>query len=171
MSITRCILRWGLVSGLALGGVTLLVGPERVSAGLSMIRSKCQGVVDSAISDPVALRHQLEGLAKQYPDRIGQVRGEIAEVDHQLGQFERDMESSKRVVTMTTEDLGQLKTLVARAEASAKETNRPVALRFEGAKFNIDEAYNEARRINNVKATYQDRFANDQQQHAFLTEQ
>src|SRR5689334_25055774 len=40
MSITRCILRWGLVSGLALGGVTLLVGPERVSAGLSMIRCK-----------------------------------------------------------------------------------------------------------------------------------
>lgn len=171
MSITRCILRWGLVSGLALGGVTLLVGPERVAAGLSMIRSKAQGVVDNAISDPVALRHQLQGLAEQYPDRIGQVRGEIAEVDHQLGQFERDMEISKRVVAMTTEDLGQLKSLVARAESSVKETNRPVALRFEGVKFNIDEAYNEARRINNVKATYQDRFANDQQQFAFLTEQ
>lgn len=171
MCITRSLLRWGLVGGLALGGMTLLVGPERVAAGLSVLRHKAQNVVDSAVSDPVAMRRQLEGLSRQYPDRIAEVRGEVAEVEHQLTQFNRDIEIAQRVVAMTTEDLGQLKTLVARAEDSVKSTSRPVAIRFEGQKFNIDEAYNEARRINNVRGTYQDRLASDQQQVTFLTQQ
>jgi len=171
MCITRSIMRWGLVSGLALGGVTLLVGPERVSAALSQVRSKAQGVVDKVVSDPVAMRRQLEGLAKQYPDRIAEVRGEIAEVEHQLGQYSRDIDISNRVVAMTAQDLGQLKTLVTRAESSAKETSRPVSIRYQGAKLNIDDAYNEARRINNVRGTYQDRLAADQQQVAFLSQQ
>ncbi len=169
--ITRCVLRWGLISGLALGGVTLLVGPERVAMGLSQARMKAQSVFESCVDDPVALRRQLEGLAKQYPDRIAEVRGEIAEVEHQLGQFNRDVEIATRVVAMTTEDLNQLKTLVARAEESAKSAVRPVAIRFEGAKFNIDEAYNEARRINNLRGTYQDRLAHDHQQITFLSQQ
>lgn len=171
MCITRSLLRWGLVGGLALGGMTLLVGPERVSAGLSMIRSKAQSCVDSAVSDPVAMRRQLEGLAKQYPDRIAEVRGEVAEVEHQLAQFSRDTEIANRVVAMATQDLGELKTLVARAEESVKTTARPVAIRFSGQKLNVEEAYNEARRINNVRGTYQDRLAADQQQVTFLTQQ
>jgi len=171
MCITRSLLRWGLVGGLALGGMTLLVGPDRVAAGLSVLRHKAQNVVDSAVSDPVAMRRQLEGLSKQYPDRIAEVRGEMAEVDHQLTQFTRDIEIAQRVVAMTTDDLGQLKTLVTRAEDSVKTTARPVAIRFEGQKFNLDEAYNEARRINNVRGTYQDRLASDQQQVTFLTQQ
>lgn len=171
MCITRSILRIGLVGALALGGVTLLVGKDRVAAGISMIRSKAQNVVDTCVDDPVALRRQLEGLAGQYPDRIAEVRGEVAEVDHQLAQFTRDVEIATRVVAMTTEDLGQLKELVARAEDSAKSTARPVSIRFEGVKFDVEQAYTEARRINTVRGTYQDRIAHDNQQIAFLTQQ
>ena len=171
MCITRSLLRWGLVGGLALGAVTLLVGPERVAASLSMIRSKAQSVVDSTVSDPVAMRRQLEGLAKQYPDRIAEVRGEVAQVSMQLAQYNHDIEIANRVVAMTTDDLGNLKTLVTRAEESTKTTARPVAIRYQGVKFNVDEAYNEARRINNVRGTYQERLASDQQQVAFLTQQ
>jgi chromosome segregation ATPase len=171
MCITRSILRIGLVGALALGGVTLLVGKDRVAAGISMIRSKAQNVVDNCVDDPVALRRQLQDLAGQYPDRIAEVQGEVGEVDHQLKQFTRDVEIASRVVAMTSEDLGQLKELVARAEESAKTTARPVSIRFEGVKFDVEQAYNEARRINNVRGTYQDRIANDNQQIAFLTEQ
>jgi chromosome segregation ATPase len=171
MSITRSLIRWGLIGGVALGAVTLLVGPERVSASLSVLRSKAQGIVDKCVDDPVALRRQLQDLAKQYPDRIAKVRGELAAVEHQMSVFTEDIDKSTRVVAATTQDLGQLKVLVSRAEESAKQTARPVAIRFEGVKFNIDEAYNEARRINNVRMTYQDRLASDKQQLAFLTQQ
>lgn len=171
MGFTCGILRYGVIGALALGGVTLLVGRERVANGISQIRHHAQNVVDSCVDDPVALKRQLENLADQYPDRIAEVRGEIAEVDHQLGEFERDVEVSQRVVAMTTEDLSELKELVARAEAEARSGTRKVAIRYEGVRFDLDEAYNEGRRINNVRNTYDDRMAHDQVQIKFLNEQ
>jgi chromosome segregation ATPase len=156
---------------LALGGATLLLGPERVCGAFDMVRGKAQSLVDSAVSDPVAMRRQLEGLAKQYPDRIAEVRGEVAQVEHQIGQYAHDIEIAKRVVAMTTNDLGQLKALVSRAEESVQTTARPVSIRFGGTTFKVDEAYNEARRLNTVRGTYQDRMAADQQQLTFLTQQ
>ena len=54
--ITRCILRWGLISGLALGGATLLIGPERVGAGFHQLQSKARGVVDQYMDNPTAMR-------------------------------------------------------------------------------------------------------------------
>lgn len=167
MAITRCILRWGLIGGLALGGATLLVGPERVTAGFAHLQSKAQGVIDDMVDDPVALRRQLEQLAEQYPNRISKVRGELAEVEHQIAQFDRDVEISKRVVAMTTDDLRQLKTLVAQAEGKA----RNASFHFEGVRFNVEQAYTEAGRINHVRKTYQDRLAHDEQQMNFLTQQ
>jgi len=169
--ITRGIIRWGLIGGLGLAGVTLLVGPERVSACIAQLRSQAQGVVDSCVDDPIALRRQLESLAGEYPDRISAVRGELAEVQHQVDQFDRDVQVSQRVIAMTNDDLNELKTLVAKAEATANSSARPVSIRFEGSRFDVQEAYNEARRINNVRGTYQDRLAHDTQQLKFLNEQ
>jgi phage shock protein A len=171
MAITRCILRWGLVSGLALGGATLLVGPNHMKAGFAHLQAKAQNVVDELVDDPIALRNQLEDLADQYPERIGEVRGEVAEVTHQIAQFERDVDIASRVVAMTTDDLHQLKTLVAQAEAKQNTTARPASFHFEGVRFNIEGAYTEAGRINHVRKTYQDRLAHDEQQLNFLSQQ
>ena len=170
MCITRCIVRWGLISGLALGGVALLF-PDHAKACLAMVRGHAQSAVDRFVSDPVALRLQLEGLSKEYPNRIADVRGEMAEVEHQIAQFTRDIEIAQRVVAMTTKDLDELGTLVARAEESAKTTTRPVSIRYSGTKFNLDEAYNEGRRIQHVRTSYDQRQAHDQQQLNFLTQQ
>jgi phage shock protein A len=169
--ITRCIIRWGLIGGLALGGATLLIGQERMSDGFAQIRVKAQNCVDDLVDNPIALRRQLEQLADEYPERIAEVRGEMAGVDHQLALIGKDMDLSKRVVAMTTDDLRQLKTLVAQAEAKQASTTRNVSLRFEGNRFNVDEAYAEASRINHLRVSYKDRFAHDQQQFDFLTEQ
>lgn len=169
-SIPRFIIRWGLISGLALGGVTLLIGPERVSAGLAHVRAKAQSVVDLAVDNPAALRRQLDKLADEYPDRIAVVRGELAEVEHQLTQFDRDTEVAGRVVAMTTDDLGDLRTLITKAE-NVESNGRPVAVRFEGVRFNLDQAYGEARRINHVRNTYRDRLACNVQQTSLLDQQ
>jgi len=183
--IPRFVLRWGLISALALGGATLLIGPERVAAGLACVRTKAQSVVDRAVDNPLALRRQLQDLADEYPDRIARVQGEIAEVDHQLAQFDRDTEISARVVAMTTDDLSDteisarvvamttddlsnLKTLITRAEGVE---GRAVYVRFDGVRFGIDQAYSEARRINNVRVTYDDRLSCNQQQLQLLSQQ
>src|SRR5262245_17376009 len=107
----RCFVRWGLISALALGGATLLIGPERVAAGLANVRSKAQGLVDQAMDKPTVMRHQLEKLAAEYPKRIGKVRAEVAEVNRQIAAFDRDSQVANRVVAMTTNDLGELQTL------------------------------------------------------------
>ncbi|TVQ53602.1 MAG: hypothetical protein EA377_07665 [Phycisphaerales bacterium] len=169
--ITRSVIRWGLFAGIALGGVTLLVGPERVAAGFDQIRSYAQKTVDSKISDPVALRRQLSRLADEYPSRIAEVRGEVAEVNHQLGQIERDVEIAERIIAMTTDDLKRLKTLVTRAENEQEAKARPVSIRFDGVRYNVEQAYYEARRINNVRTGYLDRLEQDRQQYKFLNEQ
>jgi phage shock protein A len=166
--IPRFVLRWGLISALALGGATLLIGPERVAAGLACVRTKAQSVVDRAVDNPLALRRQLQDLADEYPDRIARVQGEIAEVNHQLSQFDRDSEISARVVAMTTDDLSNLKTLITRAEGVE---GRAVYVRFDGVRFGIDQAYGEARRINNVRVTYDDRVSCNQQQLQLLSQQ
>jgi chromosome segregation ATPase len=164
--VTRCIFRWGLISTLALGGATLLIGPERVGAGLAHVRAKAQSVIDGAMDNPVALRRQLVALAEEYPQRIARVQGEIAEVNHQIGQFDRDSEVATRVVAMTTEDLGELKTLITRAQ---EVEGRPVYVRFEGVRFGVDQAYSEARRIQSVRTSYGDRLACNRQQLEVLT--
>ena len=169
--ITRSVIRWGLFAGIALGGTTLLVGPERVAAGFDQIRSYAQKTVDSKISDPVALRRQLSRLADEYPSRIAEVRGEIAEVNHQLGQIERDVEIADRIIAMTTDDLKRLKTLVTRAENEQEAKARPVSIGFDGVRYNLEQAYHEARRINNVRTGYLDRREQDRHQYKFLNEQ
>lgn len=173
--ITRGIVRWGLISAVALGGATLVLGKQRMLAGLSHVKTQAQHAVDARLGvdmdDPAALRSHLAKLADQYPDRIAEVRGELAEVDHQIAQFERDAEVSRRVVAMTTGDLSELKALVARAEAEVDRTVRPVKISFEGSHLDLDEAYAEGVRINKVRSTYADRIAQNEFQLDFLDEQ
>ena len=165
---SRCILRWGLVTGLALGGVTLLVGPERVAAGLACVRAKAQSVFDSVSDDPLVLRRQLQELGNEYPHRIAKVRGEIAEVDKQVAQFHEDSEVAQRVIAITTEDLMELKTLITRAE---RISDRPVFIRFEGIRFDCDQARSEARHIAQIRLNYTDRLATNDQQLGVLQQQ
>jgi phage shock protein A len=166
--IPRFVLRWGLISALALGGATLLIGPDRVAAGLSCVRAKAQSVVDRAVDSPVALRRQLQALADEYPDRIATVQGEIAEVNHQIGQYERDTEIAARVVSLTSDDLTELKTLITRAEGV---DGRPVYVRFDGVRFALDQAYSEAKRINSVRVSYGDRLTCNETQLDLLSQQ
>jgi chromosome segregation ATPase len=164
----RTFVRWGLISALALGGATLLIGPERVAGGLAHIRAKAQSVVDQAVDKPTAMRHQLEKLAAEYPKRIGKVRAEVAEVDRQISQFDRDSQVAARVVAMTTNDLDELQSLIAKAE---QVEGKPVYVRFQSVRFGLDDAYGEARRINKVKLSYADRVACNEQQLGLLKQQ
>jgi len=169
--ITRSLFRWGLIGALVLGGTTWLIGGDQVAAGLAQLRNQARDVVTAYVDEPTALRNQLQQLAEQYPDRIATVQGEIAEVKHQLAEFEHNTELARRVVAMTNEDLHDLKALVTRAESKAQSTSRPVSLRFDGVRFSINEAYTEANRINKVRQAYADRLAQGEKQIEFLHKQ
>ena len=168
---SRFIVRWGIIGGLAVGGITLLVGPQRVMACLDQIRQEANTVVENLVDDPVALRRQLDDLAKQYPHRIAEVRGEIARLEQQLEQFLRDEQISIRVVELTSVDLQVLRDLVDEAESMFTSGGGSVSIRFEGVRYDLESAYTEGRRIRTVRANYEDRLASDRRQMELLNEQ
>lgn len=176
--VSRGIIRWGLISGLALGGLVLVFGHKPVAAGLAAMRDKAQTTIDGWVDEPTALRRQLAEMADQYPDRIAKVRGELAQVNSQIDQFERDSEVSRRVISLATDDLSQLKELLTRAESelgvqsgSGAVAVSQVVVRFEGTRFDMDEAYQEARRINEVRLGYADRLATNENNLQVLSQQ
>ncbi len=171
--IGKSIFRWGLVGGLVVGGLALVSPGFRHAAGtaVAQVKHKATDVINSCVDDPVALRHQLASLAEEYPERIQEVKSELAKVDTQLAELNRDTEIAQRVVAMTTEDLSDLKRLVQRAEDEMNSGVRSVAIRYEGVRYNLSEAYAEAEHVNTVRNTYRDRLAADEQQVKFLNEQ
>ena len=167
---SRFIVRWGIIGGLALGGITLLVGPQRVMACIDQLREEANSVVENLVDDPIALRRQLDTLAGEYPKRIAEVHGEIARLNLQLEQFIRDEKISIRVVELTTVDLEVLRDLVEGAEATTRPNSR-ATVRFEGVRYDLDGAYSEGRRIRTVKSNYEDRLASDRRQMQLMGEQ
>lgn len=167
---SRFIVRWGIIGGLALGGITLLVGPQRVMACIDQLREEANSVVERLVDDPVALRRQLDDLAKQYPARIAEVGGEISRLNQQLERFGRDEHIALRVVQLTTLDLEVLRDLVEEAESTTVLNSTP-SIRFDGVRYDLDGAYSEGRRIRTVRANYEDRLASDRRQMELMGEQ
>jgi chromosome segregation ATPase len=167
---SKALLRWGLVSAAIVGGTTILVGPERVAAGFDQVRTMASHVFEDFVDDPVALRRQLQGLADQYPDRITEVRSEIAQIDIQIDQLNHDNEVADRVIALTSDDLEEIRVAVVDAEISM-EAGQKVAIRRGSFKVNVNQARSEARRIAGIKANYQDRLNSNDQQVTLISNQ
>jgi len=170
MTICKSITRWTIVTGLALGGITLIIGPDRVFAAFGTIQTQANAIVDQYIDveEAQALRGRLHELAEAYPDRIAEIRGEVARVETQLDQFAHDADVARRVVAMTGSDLEQLAMKVQTAERGSLRT---VSLVPGDAGVNIDVAYREGHRIKGIRETYQERLVSDQRQVGMLETQ
>jgi predicted RNase H-like nuclease (RuvC/YqgF family) len=170
MTLCKTIVRWTIVAGLALGGITLIIGPERVEAAFGAIQTQATALVDEYIDveEAQALRSRLHELAEAYPDRIAEIRGEVARVETQLEQFAHDADVARRVVAMTGADLEQLALKVQSAERGGVRT---VSLVSGDAGVNLDVAYREGRRIKGIHETYQERLVSDQRQITMLETQ
>ncbi|MBX3354547.1 MAG: hypothetical protein KF724_02485 [Phycisphaeraceae bacterium] len=163
MCVTRSLLRWSLIAGLGLGAVALVVGPQRVGAAMAQIRSWGQNTVDRFVEDPVALRRQLEQLGAEYPGRIGQLRGEMAQLDRQIHQLEQDCEISRRVVAMTTADLDQVDAALAGSS--------PAVVRTRLGSSDGSSLRAEAKRIQQIRGSHQDRLHGGERQLTMLRDQ
>ncbi|MEE2681830.1 MAG: hypothetical protein VX641_05600 [Planctomycetota bacterium] len=167
---TKHVVRWGLITAVVVGGTTVLIGPDRVAAGFDQVRALVANTVDEFVDDPVALRRQLRGLADQYPDRIAEVRGELSEIDVQIGQLNHDTDVARRVVTLTDGDLDLLKERLADSTAGSTEGQK-VMIRRGSFEVSLDQARSEGRRIASIRSAYQDRIIGNEQQAALLARQ
>ena len=167
---TKHVVRWGLITAVVVGGTTVLIGPDRVAAGFDQIRSLATATFDDFVDDPVALRRQLKGLADQYPDRIAEVRGELSEIDVQIGQLVHDSDVAQKVVALTSSDLDQMKERLAEASINQPEGQK-VMIRRGSFDVGLDQVRSEGRRIAGIRSAYQDRLIGNDQQVALLDRQ
>ena len=90
------------------GGTAMLVGPERVGAMADQVQGQLQLHFDHNIDDPVAMRRQIAEVAKEYPERIRAVRGDLRTLQEEVARLEREQAVSKRVVALVDQDLAAL---------------------------------------------------------------
>jgi hypothetical protein len=155
MGLLKPVIWVGVAGALAAGTAVAVMGGPRAHALFSQTRAKINASIDSNISDPIALRQQLRELESQYPGRIAEVRGDLAELTSQIGQLEREQKISARVVEMADADLGQLKTLIARGEdARAGDGFALVRVRFGDESLDLEDAYGKANQLSQLRSAY-----------------
>lgn len=146
---------WISVAGtLATGTAFAVMGPHRAHALVSSVQGKINASIDSRIDDPVALRQQLRELESQYPGRIAEVEGDLAELRSQISELEHDRTISVRVAQIASADLGQMKSLLAKAQTAQSDSGAIVRVRFGDESLNMNQAYSKANQLGDLQSAY-----------------
>ncbi len=182
----RRIVRTGVTAALLLGvGTALAVGVfgrDRVGAVFHEARGALTDAIDSNITDPVALRAQLRSLQEQYPHRIGEVRGDLAELRAQMTQLQRELAVSNRVVELADDDIGTLQAGLDQAQqvlseqvalASLDNTNveHDVVIVFKGERVPVAQANTKLDHVTATRNAYASRAADIQRDLGYLSQQ
>lgn len=174
MALCKTVIRAGVITAVV-GGVAIAVaGPDSVRAVFHQTRNNIRKAIDSQVSDPVALRAQLRDLEAQYPKKIDDVRGDLAELEVQIAQLQRDQEVSKKVVEMTSADLDQMHGVLAKAEETRNSgVTQPIKVRFDtnDRPVSLDEAYGKTTRLSQLKDVHSSRVAEIDRDMGYLTQQ
>lgn len=160
MTLCRTVTRVAVIGGLATGAALLVIGPQRIGALATQARSTIVQGVDKHIQDPVVLRQNLRALEQEYPQRIGEVRGELTEVRDQIAQLERERGIATRVVELASSDLSELRSLISEAEVARKaEPTRTIRVSHDSRTISLEELYDRATKVAATVQTYDQRSA------------
>lgn len=155
MCFMKPVIWIGVAGTLAAGTALAVMGPHRAHALINQVKTNINSAVDSNIDDPIALRQQLRDLEAQYPGRIAEVRGDLAELNAQIEQLQREQTVSQRVVAMADADLQQMKGLLAKAtQTQADNGFALVKVRFGDESLGIDQAVAKANQISQLRSAY-----------------
>lgn len=155
------------------GGTYLLAGSARTQAVLSKVQTDLRSRIDQAIDDPTALRARLQQLEKEYPQRIAQVRGDLAELEEQIRQLRREEAVSARVVELVDQDLVRLEPQVLDAAAAKARTGeaRAALVAFDEHVYTLDRAAAKLTQLRQTRAVYQSRATDASHDLTYLEQQ
>lgn len=176
MSLGKNLVRFGVIAGLVGGTAVVVAGPDRIGAMFTQTQESINSAIDKHIEDPVALRAQMKKLEGEYPSRIADVQGDLAELREQKGQLQRELAVSDRVVALAQDDLDQIKGLISRgetAQASAQATGEAQVVRvvFANQSIPLKDAYGKATHIQQVQTAYTTRANDIQRDLGYLDQQ
>ncbi len=163
------VITLGLLS-LATVAAFAVVGKERTQAVVNGLHGKILESIDDAIDDPSILRAQLREMEKEYPKRIGQVRGDLSELKGEIREIEREIAISDRVVVLADQDIQKLETEFAARLPSGEAAL--VAIR--GSSESPSRSRAVEQRLNQVRSTrgaYANRAADARHDLAYLEKQ
>lgn len=173
----KTLFRVGIITA-ACGGLALVIaGPQRASAIASQAHSAILSHIDGNIDDPVALRSQLRDLEREYPERIAQVRGDLAELNLQLRQLEREQAVAERVVSLAERDIETLQPLVAEAAASqgvapaGHGVRTVVSVQFDNRTLSLGQAQTRLNQVQHTRVAYANRAADASHDVIYLQQQ
>ncbi len=175
--IFKTLIRVGVITAAGAGVAVLIAGPHRAAALVSQAHESVMSHIDESIDDPVALRSQLRELEREYPGKIGQVRGDLAELREQSRQLERDRAVSERVVALADRDLAAIQPLLAEADAahvqkaSYGNVRNVVSVRFDNHLYTLDQARSKANQISHTRVAYANRAADAAHDLVYLEQQ
>lgn len=173
MAIMKTILRTGVILGtlavLGLGGMALVAGPDRACAVIDQVQASIRSSIDDNVEDTVALRNQLRKLQSEYPERISQVRADLAEIQEEIRELERDKAISQRVVSLADQDLAVLEPLLTDAGAGGNVQTSTVL--FQNRLMSLNQAYTRATQIKQTRIAYANRGADADYSLGYLHQQ
>jgi predicted RNase H-like nuclease (RuvC/YqgF family) len=170
MGLLKTVIRLGLVTAAVAGGIALLAGPHRTSALFNQAKDSLNETLDEAIDDPTALRSQLRELEAQYPERISDVRGDLAELTEQIRQLEREKSIAERVVSLTDKDLSALQPAVSQSQ-TASMSGMVVPVAFGNAVLQPKEAVERVDQIARTRSAYATRAGDATRDLGYLAQQ
>jgi len=157
--------------GLTVGSAMIFAGEGRTRAVIDKMHSKVMHTIDSAIDDPTAARAQLRNLEQEYPERIRLVRGDLAELNEQLNQLERERAVAERVVSLTDTDLAELEPQVAAAVAARASGDAQVVVTLQNHVYSADGATTKMNQIRQTRIAYANRAADAAHDMTYLQSQ
>jgi len=156
--------------GMAGAGAYALMGKHRTAAVVNEIQDNLLESIDAHLDNPKLMRSQLRELERQYPERIAQVQGDLAEIRHEIRKLDQEVAVSDRVVTLAERDLERLGTEVA-AQLTADPGVKLVSVRLDGQSYEPDRAQSELQRVRATRAAYAARAADSRRDLGYLTKQ
>jgi hypothetical protein len=177
LSFVKGILRTGLIAtvliGTVAGGAALIAGPNRSHAVMDHFQETIQSSIDDALGDPVAMRSQLQELEREYPQRIAAVRGDLAELNEQMRQLEREQAISERVVALAERDLSHFEPALGQAATAVATSggSQRLAVAVDDKVYSYERAQSKANQIRQTRVAYSNRAADASHDLKYLEQQ
>lgn len=175
MSLTKGIIRFGIIGALALGtGVVVAewASPGSVHAIAGQAKGAINRTIDRNIDDPVALRAQIRDLEAQYPGKIADVRSDLVDVQQQIAQLQHEKAVSQKVVALTESDMVVLGNSIEEARA-VQTANQGVIVKisFQSRSLGLNDAFARRDQIDQTRSFHASRVAELDKDLGYLAQQ
>ncbi|KAA0216730.1 MAG: hypothetical protein DYG94_13090 [Leptolyngbya sp. PLA3] len=175
MSLTKGIVRFGIIGALALGtGVVVAewASPGSVHAIAGQAKGAISRTIDRNVDDPVALRAQIRDLEAEYPEKIADVRSDLIDVQQQIAQLQHEKAVSEKVVALTQSDLSVLSGGIEEARA-VQSANQGVIVKisFQSRSLGLNDAFARRDQIDQTRSFHASRVAELNKDLGYLSQQ